>query len=260
MANHTPFKKALVTGAAGELGTELCRNLAAMGTAIVALDIDGAGLDALAESLGDRASVHTYRADMCDHEALEVRLRDIAGSHPDIDVLFANAGIDSPQRAESLDWHIAKRHFDINTTANYVLLSVFLPRFVERGAGHIVATISLGALVGMPYEHAYNGSKSAMHRIIDGLRAELKPRGITFTSVFPSYLEGKMVAGNAFLVKNATPMEEAGKRIVDAAFQRRVYLKFPWFDTAKIFVLGLLPLRVRDALAPGVMDPDFGGR
>ncbi len=258
MANHTPFRKALVTGAAGELGTELCRNLSAMGTAIIALDIDGAGLDALSASLGGGVSMDTFEADMCDHEVLQARLEEIADAHPDIDVLFANAGIDRPQRAENLDWRIAKRHFDINTTANYVLLSVFLPRFIERGAGHVVATISLGALAGMPYEHAYNGSKSAMHRIIDGLRAELKPGGVTFTSVFPSYLAGKMVSGNAFRVNRATPMGEAGKRIVDAAVQRRVHLKFPWFDTFKISVLGLLPLRLRDAVSLGVMDPDFG--
>jgi short-subunit dehydrogenase len=258
MADHTPFRKALVTGAAGELGTELCRNLSAMGTAIVAVDIDGAGLDALAEGFGNSVSVDTCQADMCDHEAFEARLKEIAESHPDIDVLFANAGIDRPQRAEDLDWRIAKRHFDINTTANYVLLSVFLPRFIQRGAGHVVATISLGALAGMPYEHAYNGSKSAMHRIIDGLRAELKPRGVTFTSVFPSYLEGKMATGNAFRVNKATPMGEAVKRIVDAAVQRRAHLKFPWFDTFQIFVLGLLPLRLRDAVSLGVMDSEFG--
>ena len=258
MASHTPFRKALVTGAAGELGTELCRNLAAMGTDIVALGFDRAGLDDLKTRLGDAVSVDAHAVDMRDHEALEVRLQEIAATHPDIDVLFANAGVDIPQRAEQLDWRIAKEHFDVNTTANYVLLAVFLPRFIERGSGHVVATISLGGLVGMPYEHAYNGSKAAMHRIIDGLRVELKSRGVTFTSVFPSFLEGEMVSGNAFLVKKATPMNVAGRLIVDAAIRRRIHLKFPWFDNCKIFVLSLLPQRVQDMLAPGVMVPDYG--
>ena len=134
-----------------------------------------------------------------------------------------------------------------------------LPAIGSKGYAKILLIYlwCLGGLIGMPYEHAYNGSKSAMHRIIDGLRVELKPRGITFTSVFPSFLEGRMISGNAFLVKKSTPMEVAGRRIVDAAVQRRVQLKFPWFDSVKVFVMGLLPQRLRDAVAPAVMETDF---
>lgn len=258
MTTHKPFRKALITGAAGELGGELCRKLAAMGTQIVALDIDRGGLDALSEQVGDRVSIDTHEADLCDHEGLESLLLQIAEKHPDIDVLFANAGIDMPQPAEQLDWRIAKRHFDINTTANYVLFSVFLPRFIKRGEGHVVAIISLGGLVGTPYEHAYNGSKSAMHRIMDGLRVELQDKGVTFTSVYPSFLKGKMASGNAFHIEKATSMEVAGRLIIDAAVSRRTYLKFPWLDAWKISVMGLLPRSLRDRLAAGVMESGFG--
>jgi short-subunit dehydrogenase len=258
MATHKPFKKALVTGGAGELSNEFCRHLVAMGTQIVALDISREGLDALAEKFGDKVSVDTYEADMRDHEGLETLLQEIAEKHPDIDVLFANAGIDIPQTAAKLDWRIANEHFDVNTTANYVLFSVFLPRFIERGEGHVVTIISLGGLVGTPYEHAYSGSKSAMHRIVDGLRSELQGKGVTFTSVFPGYLQGKMIANNAFNVQKATPMDVAGKRIVEAAISRKVHLKFPWFDAFKISVMGLLPRSLQDRLAAAEMEPDFG--
>jgi short-subunit dehydrogenase len=258
MATQKPFKKALVTGGAGELSNEFCRNLVAMGTQIVALDISREGLDALADKFGDKVSVDTYEADMCDHEGLETLLQEIAEKHPDIDVLFANAGIDIPQTVAKLDWRVAKQHFDVNTTANYVLFSVFLPRFIERGEGHVVAIISLGGLVGTPFEHAYNGSKSAMHRIVDGLRIELKEKGVTFTSVFPSFLQGKMVAGNAFLVEKATPMDVAGKLVADAAVSRRTYLKFTRFSAFQVFMMGLLPLKLQDKLAASLMEPDFG--
>lgn len=258
MTTQKPFKKALVTGAAGELSNEFCRNLVEMGTQIVALDISREGLDNLASKFGNKVTVDTYEVDMCDHEGLETLLQEIAEKHPDIDVLFANAGIDIPQLATKLDWRIANRHFDINTTANYVLFSVFLPRFIERGEGHVVAIISLGGLVGTPFEHAYSGSKSAMHRIMDGLRVELRDKGVTFTSVFPSFLQGKMIADNAFQVDKATPMDVAGKRIVDAAISRKAYLKFPRFDAFKISVMGLLPRKWRDRLAAGAMEPEFG--
>jgi len=55
----------------------------------------------------------------------------------------------------------------------------------ERGRGHVTTIVSLAGLVGLPYEAAYSGSKAALATIADSARAELEPRGITFTAVLP---------------------------------------------------------------------------
>ena len=47
-------RTAIVTGAAGGIGSATCRRLHAEGANIVAVDLDQAGLDALVAELGDR--------------------------------------------------------------------------------------------------------------------------------------------------------------------------------------------------------------
>ena len=68
----------------------------------------------------------------------------------------------------------------------------------RRGGGHVTAIVSLAGLVGMPYEAPYSGSKAALAAIAESARAELEPEGITFTAVFPGFVDTPMFRANAF--------------------------------------------------------------
>jgi len=246
-----PLKKALVTGAAGDLGSEIGRCLAARGLELVLTDLDAARLAEVEAELRryPGCTVSSQAIDLRDQQAAEEAFRALAAEHPDIDLLLAVAGVDRGAAIEDYDWRIAKLLFDVNTLANYVLFSVFVPRFLAHGHGHVAAVISLGGLIGMPYEHAYNGSKSAMRMLMDGLRAECRGRGVSFTSIFPGYLEGSMIAGNRFNVKKATPIRVAAEAITRAVLERRAVLAFPRRDALKIALSRCMPLRLRDRLA-----------
>jgi len=245
-----PFNKALVTGAAGDLGGELCRCLAAAGIDLVVTDVDAVRLQQNVQELNRYPGcvVTAFTADLTDLESLETVLRGVAEDHPDIDLLIANAGIDKPGPIESFDWRTAKLHFDINTLANYVMFSVFVPRFLARGSGHVAAVISLGGLIGAPYEHAYSGSKAAMRMLMDGLRTETRGRGVTFSSIFPSYLEGRMAANNQFNVRKAVPMRVAAEKITAAILRRKPILKFPRLAALRVSLADSLPVALRDRL------------
>ncbi len=252
-----PFKRALVTGAAGGLGRELCRLFAADGTGLVLLDRDGAGLDDLAAELAATSpDVETHAVDLADHDALEARLHEIAGGQP-LDILVANAGIDHPMRADALDWRRAREHFSVNVEANLVLLAVMAPRLLERGGGHVVAVASLAALAGTPYEAAYCASKAALATLVDSVRSELAPRGLTFTTVFPGFIDTTMMRGNAYKIGAKATPADAAARIHAAALARRSRLVFPRSTYLQIRLGALLPVRVRDAVARRAMRRDW---
>jgi short-subunit dehydrogenase len=249
----TGFKKAIVTGAAGDLGSRISRGLAARGIELVLLDCAQAPLTALAKELGARVTVATYVADQADLEGFAVSADSIAERHPDVDLIVANAGIDLPQKLTAPDWRLAKKHFDVNAISNYVLFSALVPRFVARGSGHVAAIVSLGGLLGCPYAHAYNASKAALRMMMDGMRAETLGTGVTWTSVFPGFLEGRMAAGNAWKQPYRVPMDVAAEKIVTGVLSRRPVVKFPLLAAWQVRLADLLPVRFRDRMVAGAM-------
>jgi short-subunit dehydrogenase len=250
---RAPFQKALVTGAAGDLGSRLARGLARRGVDLVLLDCARAPLERLASELRSSVSVSHQVADQTDLDRFDAIVAAIAEQHRDVDLLVANAGIDKPQALATLDWRLAKKHFDVHALSNYVLLAAFVPHFLERDAGHVAAIVSLGALVGCPYAHAYNASKSALRMMMDGMRAETRATGVTWTSVFPGFLEGTMAAGNAWRQPYRIPMDTAAERILEGIVARKRIVAFPLRAVLQVRLVDLLPAVLRDRMVASSM-------
>jgi short-subunit dehydrogenase/catechol 2,3-dioxygenase-like lactoylglutathione lyase family enzyme len=248
------FAKALVTGAAGGLGTELCRLAAEDGTSLVLLDRDAEGLSRLAAELGDGVEA-TLEVDFADLEAVDEATAGLVAEHADIDLVIAGAGLDRAQSLLAFDWRQARDDFTVNSLSNLVLLSHLGPAMVGRGGGHVTAIVSLAGLIGMPYEAPYSGSKAALAAIAQSARAELAPHGITFTAVFPGFVDTPMFRANAFKHTYRIPPRDAAERIYMATLRRRETLAFPAREHVKVRLARLLPARLRDPIVRNAMDP-----
>ena len=249
------FTKALVTGAAGGLGTELCRLVAEDSTPLVLLDRDVDGLSRLAKELGDGVEVVKRELDFADLEAVDAAAAQLVAQHPDIDLLIAGAGLDRAQSLLAFDWRQARDDFTVNSLSNLVLLSHLAPAMARRGGGQVTAIASLAGLVGMPYEAPYSASKAALAAIAESARAELEPEGITFTAVFPGFVDTPMYRANAFKHTYAITPRDAAERIYVATLRRRESLHFPAREHAKLRLARLLPARYRDPITRRAMNP-----
>jgi short-subunit dehydrogenase len=252
-----PFHRALITGAAGGLGSELSRLLAADGTGLVLLDRDQAGLQRLRDALAGTVDVQTRTVDIRQYEVLETALRDLTAEQDTIDLVVANAGIDHPAPIQADGWRNLNDHLATNVAANFVVCSVMLPRLIEQGGGHVVAIASLGGLGGFPYEAGYCASKAALAVFIESVRAEVAPRGVTFTTVFPGFIDTPMLRGNAFAVTSALAPARAAAKIYRAMRKRRPTLYFPLSTYLLLCLAKLLPVPVRDHLARAQMKRGF---
>ena len=254
------FRCALVTGAAGGIGSELCRLLARDGTALVLLDRNEAGIQQLRDELGGRVPVDARIVDMRRLDELEQLLIELADRHPGIDLLVGNAGIDHPLARFDCNWRTVEDHFATNVSPNVVLCSVFLPRLLARGSGHVAIVASLGALGGFPHEGAYSASKAAVATFTESLRSEYGPRGITFTTIFPGFIDTPMLRGNAFKAPSALRAPDAAAIIYGALRRRRAALHFPLSTYLLLCLSRLLPSALRDFIARQQMKPDFQPR
>jgi len=186
---------AVVTGAAGDLGSAVVAQLLAAGAFVVAVDIDPAGLENLRAALeAPPGALVTAVADVRDSASMEVAVAKVDGLSPEgaIDLFFNNAGIEgrvSPIADLSADDFA--RVLAVNVAGMHNGLRAALPRM--RAGGSIVNTASTAALAGAPGLAAYVTSKHAVLGLTRTAALEAAERGIRVNAVCPGAIEGRMM-------------------------------------------------------------------
>jgi short-subunit dehydrogenase len=110
-----------------------------------------------------------------------------------------------------------------------------LPEMLERGRGHLAAICSLAGYKGMPSHSGYCASKAAVRVYMEGLRIQLRQRGIAVTTICPGVILTAMLDAYDELPK-LWPMEAdtAARKIIRALTRRRKVYNFPW--QASLFI------------------------
>ncbi|GAA2811541.1 SDR family NAD(P)-dependent oxidoreductase [Crossiella cryophila] len=240
-------KVAVITGAAGGIGTALANSFAAQGMRLALSDVDSSALDALVKSFQDKGvqaiGVQADVAKAADLETLADRTyAEFGAAH----VLCNNAGIGS----SGLTWRLTleewKRAIDINLWGVIHGQHAFLPRMMAQEEGHIVNTASMsGLLAGMgtgPYaatKHAVVGLTETMHHefVITGspLRASVLCPAWTRSNIAESTppangegLEAKLMAKASeaigAAVRAGKPAEEVADAVVEAVKEQRFWV------------------------------------
>ncbi|MCU0903086.1 MAG: SDR family oxidoreductase [Tabrizicola sp.] len=172
------MKVAVVTGAAGDIGTATARAFAQAGYALVLLDrymapLHGAAGISLAADLADPASVAAAFAS-------------IAARFPRLDVLANIAGINHRAPVAEMrieDWD---RMMDVNVGGMFLACKHAIPR-MTGDAPTIVNMASISGHVATPDYAAYVATKAAVESFTWALAGEVGPR-IRVNAVAPGWV------------------------------------------------------------------------
>lgn len=183
---------ALVTGAAGVLGTAVSRRLAAEGASVVLADIDlDAARAAAAEIGGDSTAV---RMDVTSGDSVRASVSAAAQQFGGLDILVNNAGTEGGfATTTEYDDEVFDRTFAINVRGSYLGMKYAVPLLRARGGGAIVNVASVAGLQGTPGMIAYGMSKHALLGMTKTVAAEEAAAGIRVTAVCPAPIEGRMM-------------------------------------------------------------------
>jgi p-cumic alcohol dehydrogenase len=181
-------KVILVTGAARGIGQEYCRRLAALGAAVVAVDINSCEATAKAiEEAGGRAL--TAAVDVTKPETIQAAVAAAESAFGRIDGLVNNAALYGALRGGRFDT-ISEKDWDaamaVNVRGIWNCCKAVVPALRRAGGGSIVNIASLAATYGMPYALHYTTSKAAVIGFTRGLARELGREGIRVNAVSPS--------------------------------------------------------------------------
>jgi short-subunit dehydrogenase len=222
----------VITGASSGIGWAVAKELAGRGCHVGLIARREERLQALADEIraaGGKAAFAV--ADVGDRQQTLAAFRSVRERLGPADLLFANSGVGLPTPLEPLNVPQTENMFRVNTLGVVYAIEAVLPEMLQRGRGHLAAVSSLAAYMGLPGESAYCASKAAVNVYMEGLRIQLRSRGIFVTTVCPGFIATPMTAVNDFKMPWLMTAEKAAKKIVRALEKRRKVYNFPWQTT-----------------------------
>lgn len=176
-------RTALVTAAGNGIGRASAEALARLGASVIATDIDGAAVDAVAAG-SERITAH--RLDVLDGGAVAA----LIAASPRVEILVNCAGWVHDGTILDCDDAVWDRSFDLNAKALFRISKAVLPGMLEARAGSIINIASVvSSLKGAPRRFAYGASKAAIIGITKAIAADFVKEGIRCNAICPGTVE-----------------------------------------------------------------------
>jgi NAD(P)-dependent dehydrogenase (short-subunit alcohol dehydrogenase family) len=207
---------AVVTGGASGIGLALTEALAGNGARVTLLDIHQQRIESEIKRLrGAGLDVRGKVLDVTDHEALDAAVDEAAKEYGRLDVVCANAGIDSgvgfvgswvgSERQRVLEGALENytderwnRVIDINLNGIFATVRAAARHMKPRKSGRIIITTSLAATHIEPaIGSAYMAAKAGSAHFMRAAALELAGYNITVNAIAPGFIVTNIGGGHA---------------------------------------------------------------
>jgi 3-oxoacyl-[acyl-carrier protein] reductase len=185
---------ALVTGAAGGIGSAISHALAKQGARLALSGTNSAKLRAFREELNDTYG-HDHVEITCDlsnTEQVEHLVPAAIDTLGKIDILVNNAGItrdNLAMRMKDEEWDAVIR---VNLEAAFRLMRAASKPMMKARFGRMITITSVVGAVGNPGQANYAAAKAGLVGMSKSLAQELATRGITVNCVAPGFIRTAM--------------------------------------------------------------------
>lgn len=184
---------AVVTGAAGGIGSAICRRLAFSGARIIlAYNQKREAAQELASTLAGKEHL-VLQTSVDDSYSCQSLADHVAQKFGTLDLLVNCAGLTTPVAHDDLDgltdeW--IDRIFQVNWRGAFAMIRAFKPLLEKDGGGTVVNISSIAGVTGVGSNVAYCASKAALNSLSRSLGHALAPK-IRVVSVSPGLVLGE---------------------------------------------------------------------
>lgn len=243
-------KVVLVTGASSGLGEQICYQAAAKGAIVIvcARRIHLIGqVKEKCQALSQKPAF-AFQLDIADPESVDRMYQRVQEEVGAVDILVNDAGFGYFADFVDIDYQKIVNMFEVNVLGMMYLTQKVASAMLTRQKGQIINVASVSGKIATPKSSIYSATKFAVLGFSNALRLELKPFGITVTTVNPgpvktdffahadpsgNYLEklGFLVLSPEKLAQKVVCQMEKPKREINSPllfeFAARAYTLFP---------------------------------
>jgi NAD(P)-dependent dehydrogenase (short-subunit alcohol dehydrogenase family) len=203
---------ALIFGGAKGIGRSVALEWARRGARLTIADLDEAAAQATAaEIVAAGGTALGLAANVMAEDSIAAAIAAAQGQHGDVDILMNNVGGMLNGHPEDIPLREWQRIMELNYVAAVRGVEQLLPRFLARGAGHIVNTASFAGLY--PYAASrvpYGAAKAAVISMSQNLAVYCEPKGIRVSCLIPGPVATDVMASMTSWTEDC-PLRGPGK-------------------------------------------------
>jgi NAD(P)-dependent dehydrogenase (short-subunit alcohol dehydrogenase family) len=188
-------KVAVVTGAAGVIGTATMHLLAERGARIVAVDRKAQDLQTAIKDLPASAEALAVTADVTAEDEVADYVRATLDRFGTIDAFYNNAGVEGDIKP-IVDYSLEafRRVLDVNVVGVFLGMKHVLPVMLKHNKGSIINTASIAGLMGSPHIAVYSASKHAVIGLTKTAAWECTGTNVRVNCVCPGLIDSRMLS------------------------------------------------------------------
>jgi 3-oxoacyl-[acyl-carrier protein] reductase len=180
-------RSALVTGAAGGIGSAVARALADAGASVLVTDLDKDAAAAVAERItADGGRADSAALDVADRASADAAVAQAAGLTDSVlHILVNNAGVTAPAMFGDLTEEAFRRLLDIHVLGAFHCSQSALPFLPADGTGRIINVTSSAGITGTLGQVNYSAAKAAIIGLTKSLARELARKNVLVNALAP---------------------------------------------------------------------------
>lgn len=133
--------------------------------------------------IANKGIIH-ITADVTDENQVKSAVGRIIDAHGKIDIVINCAGFGISGAVEFTELEEAKKQFDVNFFGTVNVNKAVIPH-MRKNTGRIINISSVAAVAHIPFQTYYSASKAAVESYTNALANEVRPFGISVTSIEP---------------------------------------------------------------------------
>lgn len=219
------MKKALITGASGDIGFAIAEKLASNGIDLV-LQYNHSDFSDKENFLKSKYNVNikAYRSDFTKLSEIFKFADLISSENNNIDIIINNAGISIYGLFQDMSEDDFENIINVNLQAPMIITNKLINQMIHAKSGNIVNISSVWGETGAACEVLYSATKSGLIGFTKSLAKEVALSGIRVNCVAPGVIDTKMLSvfnsDDIRVLKEEIPLNRLGKaeEVADAVF------------------------------------------